>query len=165
MKRRYSMPAKIVELLWKDDEYYREVTKIKKVSSTSNFPKTDQRVDEEGFKIEFALAGYSPSDVLIKVSGKVLSVSSGGMDDEYSQPTPKEDDDAFEEYVKDAKAKTQRGFVVRGIARRSFNVKLLISEDFDLSRVNAIMEHGLLQITIPNTIPEKETYIEIGTRK
>jgi len=165
MKRRYSMPAKIVELLWTDEEYFREVIKIKKVSSTSNFPKSDQMVDVDGFKLEFALAGYSPEDITIITKGSVLTVSSQGMDDDGEAfRQPKEDDDAFDEYIKDAKPKTQRGFVVRGIARRSFNVKVLISEDFDVSRTTAFMEHGLLQIIIPNSEFNKENKIDIKMR-
>jgi HSP20 family molecular chaperone IbpA len=164
MKRRYSMPAKIVELLWADDEYFREVQKIKKVSSTSNFPKNDQWVDEKGFHLEFALAGYSTEDIRISVRGQTLHVCSEGMVEDAQHQLPKEDDDAFAEYARNAKPKTQKGFVVRGIARRSFSVKNMISEDFDLSKIEATMDHGLLHITVPNSEFTEDRVVQIQMR-
>lgn len=164
MKRRYSMPAKIVELLWTDDEYFREVTKIKKVSNASNFPKNDQWIDESGLHLEFALAGYSPEDIHVSTCGKFLHVHSEGMDDGEQFELPKEDDDAFEDYARNPIIKAQRGFIVRGIARRSFSVKTLVSDEFDPSRAEAIMEHGLLHICIPNSEPTEENSVIIKLR-
>ena len=63
---RVSIPSKIKDLLFHDDQFFREVSEINKVKLNKNFPKQDQWCDEEGvFHIEFALAGYTPSDLEI----------------------------------------------------------------------------------------------------
>lgn len=165
-KRRFSMPAKIVDLLWNDNEFYDEVLKIKKVSSSSNFPKNDQWADDKGFHLEFALAGYGGDDIRVTVKGDVLTVCSEGMADEVLTPQPpKESDDAFESYTKDAKPKAHRGFIVRGIARRAFLVRYLISDEYDLSGLEAAMENGLLHIFIPNAEVVEEKSIVIKMRE
>ncbi len=165
-KRRFSMPAKIVELLWNDNEFYNEVQKIKKVSSSSNFPKNDQWADEQGFRLEFALAGYSAKDISIITKGNVLTVCSEGMDDEaLISKDPKESDDAFEEYTKDAKPKAHRGFIVRGIARRAFLVRYLISDEYDLSKIEAEMENGLLHVFVPSAEVVEEQAVVIKMRE
>ncbi len=48
-----------------------------------------------------------------------------------------------------AKVSVHKGYVSRGIARRSFKTNLYVSEEFDLSAVKARMEHGLLNISVP----------------
>ena len=39
---RMSVPGKVWDLLWRDDEFYREVCSNKKVSSSGKFPRCDQ---------------------------------------------------------------------------------------------------------------------------
>jgi HSP20 family molecular chaperone IbpA len=160
LKKRYSLPAKLVESLWTDDAFLRDVEKIKK--GASSFPKNDQWKDGSGFHLVFALAGYDKDDIRIYSRSNVITVESDGMESEpVDRPDIKEDDDAFTEYSKDARSRVNQGFIVRGIARRKFQVSYLISEEFDVGRAEASMDNGLLRITIPENEAALPCNIEI----
>ena len=121
--KKVSLPGKILDLLWLDDEFYREVVSSKKIT-LDKFPKTDQWVDEDGFHMEFALAGYSPKDIGISVSSDTLFVES--KRNKNDEMIPEEDG------VRSAKPKLTYGSIVRGIARRNFRSKVIISSDFNI---------------------------------
>ena len=169
LKNRYSIPAKLVELLWTDDEFFREVSNLKKASTGGKFPRNDQWSDEDGFHICFALAGYSSADVEIVSVGNVLNISGSGLADNIKSgdagiqtaPQPVHRHDAFEEYTKDTRPTLQQGNIIRGIARRRFNVKFLISEEFDSDRALAVMKNGLLHIVVPECEPPTVKNIKI----
>jgi HSP20 family molecular chaperone IbpA len=169
-KMRYSIPAKIIELLFTDDAFYSEVLKLKKASG-NKFPKSDEWVDENGFNLSFALAGYSSNDVTIDVLENVISIKGSGIDsitsDPLSKSTPEayHEDDQFTEYSRESRPRIHTGLISRGIARRSFCVKYLISEEFDAFRATALMEHGLLHVVIPLKEVTKHVQIEIKGEK
>lgn len=152
-KKRYSIPAKILELLYTNDQFFNEVTKLNKASNIPNFPRTDEWRDDSGFNISFALAGYAPEDISVEVEGNILTVKGNGLDSIANQSTPVEESDASKEYSeyssKEGRPRIHIGSISRGIARRKFSVKLLISEEFDADFANANMQHGLLHIVIP----------------
>jgi HSP20 family molecular chaperone IbpA len=155
-KKRYSIPAKLIDLMFVDDNFFGEVSKLKRAPS-GRFPKTDQWADEEGFNMFFALAGYSLEDITIETHRSVISIKSDGMEEEkYSPPTLSENADAFEDYNKGVRPIMHTGYVSRGIARRSFDVKYLVSEEFDVSEVTAHMENGLLHIYVPKPKSSRE---------
>jgi HSP20 family molecular chaperone IbpA len=141
-----AIPARIYELLLTDDEFLREIQKLKKVNS-SNFPKHDQWCDEGGLHFSFALAGYGPEDIKINVNHNILAISSVGIKTE--EPVEEEKDPYSKEFVESRKQKINKGFIVRGIARRKFDVKYFVSDRFDLSRTTSSMFHGLLTVDIP----------------
>ena len=72
---RLSIPGKIIDLLWYDDEFFREVTNIKKASDVK-FPKYDHWLESNNFFMEFALAGYSAEDISIVVQDNELVLKS-----------------------------------------------------------------------------------------
>lgn len=149
-KKRYSVPAKMVELLFNNDQFYSEVAKINKGSYLSNFPKSDEWIDESGFNISFALAGYAPEDISVEIENSTLIVKGNGLDSVSNLPMPPSDqEDSFQEYSKEMRPRLHIGSISRGIARRKFCVKLLISEDFDIINTSALMKHGLLHVIIP----------------
>ena len=150
-KRRYSIPARVMELLYTDDSFFNEVMKMKKAGSGSKFPRSDEWRDEDGFNISFALAGYSQEDVSIEVNGKVLVVKGSGIDSIKKPATQGLNGDAFDEYSKLSRPRIHIGSISRGIARRKFCVKRLISDEFDLVSSSARMENGLLYIFIPDS--------------
>ena len=80
-KKRYSIPARIVELLYTDDGFFNEVLKLKKASGGNKFPRSDEWRDESGFHLSFALAGYSAQDVSVEIEDHTLTISGVGMDD------------------------------------------------------------------------------------
>jgi HSP20 family molecular chaperone IbpA len=158
-KKRYSIPAKILELLYCNDQFFNDVSKINKGTYLSNFPKTDEWRDDAGFNISFALAGYSPEDIFIEVENNILSVKGNGLDsisNLNSTPTQPEQEDSFQEYSKESRPRIHIGSISRGIARRKFLVRFLISEEFDTMKASASMRHGLLHVVIP--VKENQNY-------
>ena len=159
---RVSVPGKIFDLIWADDEFYREVSGNKKVSSSGKFPRCDQWCDESGFNIAFALAGYSASDVEIVAEGNMLAISGTGVR-VGSEPL---ESASVESASDDYPAKTpsnvvQHGIIVRGIARRSFKVRYFIHPSFNLLKASAAMKHGMLQVNVPRVETTKIISIDI----
>lgn len=157
---RVSLPGRIFDLLWTDDEFYRELSGNKKVSSSGKFPRCDQWCDQDGFHMAFALAGYSPSDVSVSMVGNMLSIDGRGIKNERDEVYAGTID-ADDYPVKSPSLGVQQGMIVRGIARRTFKTKYFINPSFNLSEAQAFMKDGLLEIFIPRGEELKSTHIEI----
>ena len=152
---RVSIEGKIIDALFKDDKFYQSVSQLKK---SSNFPKYDQWCDAAGFHMEFALAGYSSKDLDVSMDGREIIIKSS---QQYDGTLDLEDSDAEIE----AKAKIQKGLVIRGIARRRFITKFYISPDFDLYRTKALMKNGLLKLTVPQREDNKPIMIKVSDQE
>ncbi len=150
--KKVSLPAKVIDLLWSDDEFYREVVSSKKIT-LDKFPKTDQWVDDNGFHMEFALAGYSEDDVRISTCDNYLYVE--------SSRSRQDDIPNTSDGVRSAKPKITYGSIVRGIARRNFRSKIVISSDFNIVNTTATMSNGLLHILIPKSTESEHTVVKI----
>lgn len=160
IKQRYSIPFRIIDLLYTDDSFFNDVLKIKKVSSSNKFPKSDEWRDEHGFNLSFALAGYAPENISIEADDQVLTIRGDGIDSiDINNFAPKPPDSEtefnleennYENSQKEIRPRIHVGSITRGIARRKFCVQYLISEEFDLSKTEATMEYGLLNVLIPN---------------
>lgn len=147
---RVSVPGRIFDLLWTDDEFYREMSGNKKISSSGKFPRCDQWCNEEGFHMAFALAGYSPADVDIMSEGSMLCIRGAGNKAPLDGPKGSEGKD--DEYpIKTPNPGVQQGMIVRGIARRSFKAKYFVHPSFDLLNAAASMKDGMLEIFIPRS--------------
>lgn len=148
---RISIPGRIIHLLLHDDEFFREVTNLKKATTAGSFPKYDQWCDQDGFHMEFALAGYAKKDVEICYSGQELVIRSvrTGHDSPVSQEI--QDEENIPEVVtrQSSSPKIQQGAIVRGIARRNFSVNFLISQEFNVVETRASIKDGLLHLLIP----------------
>lgn len=94
----------------------------------------------DGLVFEIACTGLSKADVDIDIELDVLKVS-------YSKPKPEEDE--------------TRTYQCRGIARRSFNLAYKISPKYTLAESKAVMENGLLIITIPFAEEAKPKKLQI----
>lgn len=146
---RASIPGRVLDLLWSDDEFCRDVTSHKKVSSSGKFPKTDQWCDEDGFRMAFALAGYSPEDVAISANGDMLCINGSGYSGSHGESDsglPKSGDSYP---PKSPNTTVQQGVILRGIAKRNFRVKYFINPEFSIAESSAVMRDGLLEIFIP----------------
>ena len=161
---RISIPGKIMQLMLHDDEFFRDVTNIKKVGTAGTFPKYDQWCDGDGFHMEFALAGYAKKDLEVCYYGQELIVKSTKANQEIEAI----EDTATSEVIIDipnnrssSLPKIHQGAIVRGIARRNFSTNFLISQDFDVSAAKASVRDGLLHITIPAKGEITTTKIEI----
>jgi len=147
---RVSIPGRLLDLLWSDDEFFRDISSHKKVSSAGKFPRCDQWCDDKGFHMAFALAGYSPNDVEVAIKNNELHINGLGSKVDTTEPSgliTKDDEDEYP--AKSPKIGVQHGIIVRGIARRNFKTKYFINPAFDLSKADASMENGLLEILIP----------------
>jgi HSP20 family protein len=83
--------------------------------------------DNDGLHIEVACTGLVKEDVSINIEGDILRVS----------------------YEKNNDEPKNRDYHYSGIAKRSFNFGYKVNNRFNLSEVEAKMENGLLNITIP----------------
>ena len=83
--------------------------------------------DSDGLHLEVACTGLTKEDVSINIEGDILRVSYEKGDDE----------------------PTNRDYHYSGIAKRSFNFGYKVNNRFNLSEVDAKMENGLLNITVP----------------
>ena len=92
----------------------------------------------DGLNIDIACVGLTKKDIEITVEGDILKV----------------------EYNRD-KSKNDESYVHRNIAKRSFNLGWRISRRFDLSKLNAKLELGLLQLSAPLTEDNKPKKVTI----
>jgi len=108
--------------------------------STSGYPLADIYTSEEGSTVmEFALAGFSKSDLNVDVrpDKRSITVSAGGN-------------------LSEDNASNRR------IARRSFTKTYVNYDDnLDLTNVNATFENGLLTVTVPTRPEIKPVTVEI----
>jgi len=157
---RVSVPGRIFDLLWTDDEFYREIGNNKKVASAGKFPRCDQWCDNDGFYMAFALAGYSPADVSVSVDGSLLCISGAGAKaDKVGEQSSEE---KLDEYPPKApNPGVQQGMIVRGIARRNFRAKYFIHSGFNLKLSTASMKDGLLEIFVPKIGPTEPVQINV----
>ena len=92
----------------------------------------------DGLNIDIACVGLTKKDIEITVEGDILKV----------------------EYNRD-KSKNDEAFVHRNIAKRSFNLGWRISRRFDLTKLNAKLELGLLHLFAPLTEDNKPKTVTI----
>ena len=92
----------------------------------------------DGLNIDIACVGLTKKDIEITVERDILKV----------------------EYNKD-KSKNDETYVHRNIAKRSFNLGWRISRRFDLSKLNAKLELGLLHLFAPLTEDNKPKTVTI----
>lgn len=157
---RVSIPGKIYELIWNDEEFYRDISQNKKTLSTNKFPRYDQWCTEEGLHMAFALAGYSISDIKILVKDNEITVSSLSEKQESDQDFDIEESGEIPE--RKPSPSVHMGVIVRGIARRNFKTKFVLHKSFDANAAKATMKNGLLEILIPKKKQETTpNFIEI----
>ena len=139
-KSKVAIPLKMHDLIWFDDAFYREIENNKKFTQYK-FPRCDQWCDENGFHLAFALAGYSPDDIIIKQKDNVITISNVNK-------------------VNDKHA-IQHGMIIRGIAKRNFNIGFVINSSYDTEKASSRMRNGLLEIFIPERESSEANVIKI----
>lgn len=127
------------DLLWKNlfEEQPRFNTLIDKI----NYP-VDIYEEETGITFELAVVGVEKDDLEIQVQGENLRISYNKKEEE-----------------------TERSYIYKGIAKRSFDLAWKVASKFDLSKLEASMEKGLLKIRVPLSEDKKPKLIEIKTIK
>lgn len=122
------------DLLFKDF-FNRDSFFAPAISTKSSYP-TDIYEDDEQVTIEVAAAGLNKEDIRIEECDGLLSVS-------YDKTTESKENDENCNYHQ------------RGIAKRSFSLSWKFSDRFDLSKIEAEMDKGILKISVPK-IEQKE---------
>ena len=95
---------------------------------------------EDKLHFELACTGLTKEDVKVNIEEDILKIS-------YKKP---EDDDTL-----------HPGTIHRGLARRSFDLGYKISAKYDLSKAEAKLENGLLEIAIPISEKAKPKTLKI----
>lgn len=111
------------DLLWKDlfnnESFFSDITN--KISHPTDIYET-----EKGITFEVAVVGLDKNDLEISTETDTLRIK----------------------YTKQPE-NSQRSFVYRGIKRSSFDLAWRVSSKFDVSKLEARMERGLLIIEVP----------------
>lgn len=126
------------DLLWKN--IFDDNSRFNTIYEKINYP-VDIYEEEDGITFEIAVVGLNSEDIEIKVQGENLRIK-------YDRP--KNED---------------RLYVYKGIARRSFDLEWKVSTKFELSKLEATIEKGLLKIFVPLSDEKKTRVIEIKTVK
>jgi len=95
---------------------------------------------DDKLHFEVACTGLTKEDVKVNIEEDILKIS-------YKKP---EDDDSI-----------HPGTIHRGLARRSFDLGYKISAKYDLSKAEAKLENGLLEIAIPISEKAKPKTLKI----
>lgn len=95
------------------------------LGSKLNYP-VDISETEKGLLFEVAVVGLDKKDVSIKTEGNVIRIS----------------------YTK-SESKEETVYLHKGISRRSFDFSFKVSSRYDLSKLKAKMEKGLLLLEVP----------------
>lgn len=115
-------------------------------------PYNIEKTSEDGYAITLAVAGFAEKDLLIEVTGELLSIRGGHHDDAVSRG-----DEEGDECV------SPSHFLYRGIAARSFVRRFQLADHMRVT--GASLGNGLLTVTLVREVPEssKPRQIPIST--
>jgi HSP20 family protein len=95
--------------------------------------------NDEGLHFEVACTGLTKEDISISVEGDLLKIS-------YQKPEEELD---------------FSGYIYHGLSKKSFDLGYKISPKYNLSKINAEMENGLLKLHLPLSEESKPKSIKI----
>ena len=110
------------DIVWKN--FFDANSNYNTINQKINYP-VDIYETENGLCFELAVVGLDKEDLDIQVDGDTLRVTHDGKQDQ------------------------ERNYITRGIARRSFDLAWKVASKFDLSKLEAKMDKGLLIVNIP----------------
>jgi len=126
------------DLLWKD--LFESVPHYSAITQKISHP-VDIFETEDGIKFEIAAVGLDKDDINVTVDGDQLKIY-------YEKPN-----------------NTEENSIYRGIKRSSFNLTWKISTKFDLAKLEASLDKGLLILNVPIAEGKAIKKIEISTPK
>ena len=124
------------DILIKD--FFNQDTEFRPAHQTKINHPVDIYEADDGLNIDIACVGLTKKDIELTVEGDILKV----------------------EYNRD-KSKKDESYVHRNIAKRSFNLGWRISRRFDLNKLYAKLENGLLHLFAPLTEDYKPKTVTI----
>lgn len=95
--------------------------------------------DDNGLHFEVACTGLTKEDIDLEIDGDLLKIT-------YNKP--EEEENYF-------------GYIYKGLAKRSFNLGYKVAAIYELEKLSASMEDGLLHIFIPISNPKAKSKIKI----
>lgn len=130
-----------VDLLWKS--FFEKGAQYRPISEKAVQHPVDIQETDNGLKIEIAAVGLDKSDLDIIVDSETLRVAYRKSDDE-----------------KEAEANEYRYFQ-RSIKKASFDIAWKVSSKYELAKMSASLDKGLLTLEIPFAKENKPKKIEI----
>jgi HSP20 family molecular chaperone IbpA len=110
------------DIMWKN--FFDTTSTFNSIKTKINYP-VDIYETETGLRFELAVVGLEKKDVKILVDGNTLRV------------------------IHDAKFSEGKEYIQKGIARRSFDLAWRVADKYNLSKLEASMDKGLLILDVP----------------
>jgi HSP20 family molecular chaperone IbpA len=123
------------DIVWKN--FFDVNSQFNTFENKINYP-VDILETEDGLRFELAVVGLSESDLDIQVDGDTLRIT-------YNKPETEE----------------IKSYLQKGIARRSFDLAWKVASKFELSKLQASLDKGLLILDVPYAAEKAPKKIEI----
>lgn len=123
------------DIVWKN--FFDANSQFNTFENKINYP-VDIYETENGLRFELAVVGLSETDLDIQVDGDTLRVK-------YEKPETEE----------------TINYLQKGIAKRSFDLAWKVASKFELSKLQASLDKGLLMLDIPYAAEKAPKKIEI----
>ena len=123
------------DIVWKN--FFDSNSTFNTFENKINYP-VDILETENGLRFELAVVGLSESDLDIQVDGETLRIT-------YEKPETEE----------------IKNYLQKGIAKRSFDLAWKVASKFELSKLQASLDKGLLTLDIPYAAEKAPRKIEI----
>ena len=124
-----------LDIVWKN--FFDGHSNFNTLQQKINYP-VDIYETEKGLRFELAVVGLEKSDLDITVDGDTLRISHEKTEEE-----------------------EQKNYIQRGIARRSFDLAWKVASKFNLNKLTAEMDKGLLIVDVPYTESKEPKKITI----
>jgi HSP20 family molecular chaperone IbpA len=124
-----------LDIVWKN--FFDGSSTFNTLQQKINYP-VDIYETEKGLRFELAVVGLEKSDLDITVDGDTLRISH-----------------------EKAEQEEEKNYIQRGITRRSFDLAWKVASKFNLNKLNAEMDKGLLVIDVPYTESKEPKKITI----
>lgn len=126
------------DIVWKN--FFDGHSNFNSLQQKINYP-VDIYETETGLRFELAVVGLDKEDLDILVETDILRITH------------------------DKKEESERSYLQKGITRRSFDLAWKVASKFDLSKLEASMDKGLLIIDVPYAESKAPKKIEIKEKK
>lgn len=124
-----------LDIVWKN--FFDGHSNFNTLQQKINYP-VDIYETDKGLRFELAVVGLEKSDLDITVDGDTLRISH-----------------------EKAEQEEEKNYIQRGITRRSFDLAWKVASKFNLNKLNAEMDKGLLVIDVPYTESKEPKKITI----
>ena len=117
------------------DEFDRMLDSLDRGQMSTNYPPYNiRKVEEDNYKIEIALAGFSKEDIEVEIKDRTLTVRNKTKEKVINEESNR--------------------VIHKGISTRQFERSFTIAEDIKVTEVELV--NGLLSISLEKLIPEEK---------